>query len=381
MTGASSAQASPAGTPHLWDVLPSALSALGVPLPGPVALPLAPARRTVVVLIDGMGEQLVRRRAGHAPLLRAGLGTAYRLDCGYPSTTATSMGSFGTGMPPGAHGLVGYEMLVPGEDRIFNALSWQDGPDARRWQPGETAFELAERDGIAVTRIGPGYFDGSGLTTAALRGGSFVAVQALSARVDAAVTALRRSPRALVYLYWGDLDKVGHVHGVDSWEWTAELERVDAALAELVSRVPSDTSVLVTADHGMVDVPFEQRLDLFAEPDLLAGVRHVGGEPRAVQLYTEPGAAGDVAAAWAARLGRDARVVCRADLIAEGMFGPVREEVLPRIGDVLVNATADIAIVDSVRMRPELLRLVGLHGSVTPAETSIPLFVWPARIA
>jgi predicted AlkP superfamily pyrophosphatase or phosphodiesterase len=106
-------------------------------------LDLPPARRTVVVLIDGMGEQLVRRSAGHAPLLRAGLGTAYRLECGYPSTTATSMGSFGTGMPPGAHGLVGYEMLVPGEDRIFNALSWQDGPDARRWQPGDTAFELA----------------------------------------------------------------------------------------------------------------------------------------------------------------------------------------------------------------------------------------------
>lgn len=385
MSGATAAHGVPEplapSTPHLWDVLPAVVSALGVAAPTQPLLTLAPTRRAVVVLVDGLGEQLLRRRAGHAPFLRTGLDTAYGLVCGYPSTTATSMGSFGTGLPPGAHGLVGYEMLVPTEDRIFNALSWQDGPDARRWQPEPTVFELAERAGVAVTRIGPGFFDGSGLTTAALRGGNFVAAQDLSARVEAALAAVRQSRRALVYLYWGDVDKAGHVHGVDSWEWTAELERVDAALAELVARVPRDTTVLVTADHGMVDVPFDRRIDLADETGLLTGVRHVGGEPRAVQLYTQPGASGDVAAAWQSRLGEDARVVCRVDLVAEGAFGPVSDTVLPRIGDVLVNAVSDIAVIDSSRMRPELLRLVGLHGSVTPAEASIPLLVWPARIA
>jgi hypothetical protein len=376
----------PAGADRLDAVLPSVLTAIAPTGSRPYAarplLPLPPARRAVVVLVDGLGDLLLRRRAGHAPFLREALGAAYTLQCGFPSTTATSMGSFGTGLPPGAHGLVGYEVLVPGEDRILNELSWEDGPDPFAWQPERTVFELAGSLEVAVTRIGPGFFDGSGLTNAALRGGRFVAASALSARVDAALAAVRAADRALVYLYWGDLDKVGHVHGAGSWQWGEELESVDRELARLAAGVPSDTTVVVTADHGMVDIPFERRLDLALEPWLLDGVAHVGGEPRAVQLYCRPGAAADVAAAWRDRLGAAVQVTDRAAAVAAGLFGDpalVAERVLPRIGDVLVSCVDPIAVVDSGRMRPELLALLGLHGSVTPQEAAIPLLVWPAR--
>ncbi len=372
----------------LADVLPSVLTAIAPPGPRPYAgrplIELAPARRAVVVLVDGLGDRLLRRRAGHAPFLRGSLDTAYSLGCGFPSTTATSMGSFGTGLPPGAHGLVGYEVLVPETDRILNELSWEDGPDPLAWQPQRTVFELSEALDVAVTRIGPGYFDGSGLTNAALRGGRFVASAALAGRVDAALSAVRATPRALVYLYWGDLDRTGHVHGVGSWQWGEQLEAIDGELARLVASVPSDTAVLLTADHGMVDIPFERRLDLAIEPWLLTGVRHVGGEPRAVQLYCEPGAAADVAAAWRDRLGAAVHVQERAAALAAGLFGPqalLDERVRPRIGDVLVTCVDPIAVVDTVRMRPELLRLLGLHGAATADETAIPLVHWPARTA
>jgi len=384
----------PAGRPEdtaavgrLDAVLPSVLTALGSsryaarPL-----LPLAPARRAVVVLVDGLGLELVRRRAGHAPFLRAALPAAYRLECGFPSTTATSMGSFGTGLPPGAHGLVGYEVLDPATDRVLNELSWlhgaDAGPDPRRWQPEPTLFEQAVADGLAVTMIGPRHFDGSGLTTAALRGAVFASGSTLPERVDAALAALRGSARALVYLYWGDLDRTGHVHGVGSFEWGEELERVDAELARLVGSVPSDTAVAVTADHGMVDVAFEDRLDLALEPALMSGVRHLAGEARSVQLHCVAGAEPEVTAAWRERLGDRATVWSRAEAVAAGLFGdPERVEprVLPRIGDVVVNCGPDLAVVHSRQTKPELLALVGLHGSVTLDETAIPLLHWPAR--
>ncbi len=373
----------PAGT--LGDVLPSVVTALGSPRYAASAhLPLVPARRAVVVLVDGLGDALLRRRAGHAPFLRQALPAAYRLTCGFPSTTATSMGSFGTGLPPGAHGLVGYEVLDPDTDRVLNELSWQDGPDPRRWQPEPTVFEGAVADGLAVTRVGPGFFDGSGLTEAALRGGRFAAAHELPARIDVALEAVRAAPRSLVYVYWGDVDKLGHVHGAESWEWGDEVERVDAALARLVAGVPDDTAVLVTADHGMVDVPFEARLDLAVERELLDGVRHVAGEPRSVQLHCVAGAEADVAARWRARLGAAAVVTSRAEAVSSGLFGDperVADRVLPRIGDVLVNCVGPTAVVDTERTRPEILRLLGVHGSVTEQETAIPLFQWPARQA
>jgi hypothetical protein len=336
-------------------------------------LGLPPASRAVVMLVDGLGYEQLQRRGGHAPFLRGHLPTALPLDSGFPSTTATSMGSFGTGLPPGSHGLVGYEVLVPGEERIVNQLSWERGPDPRRWQPEPTVFERLAPEGVRATMVGPGFFEGSGLTTAALRGASFRAGSTLAQRVDAAVSAVRESARALVYLYWGDLDKVGHVHGVSSYEWSDELESVDRAVAELTARVPADTAVHVTADHGMVTVPHAGRLDLALERELLAGVRLVGGEPRSTQLYCVSGAAGEVADRWRARLGDAAWVASRDELVDGGWFGTTRPAVLPRIGDVVVSMLGDGAVVDSERMRPQVLRLVGLHGSVTTAERAVPL--------
>jgi hypothetical protein len=366
----------------LVGVLPAVARSLGVAEPDgdrPDLLDLLPAKRAVVVLVDGLGYDLLRQRSGHAPFLRGLLPAAHRLSAGFPSTTATSMGTFGTGLPPGAHGLVGYEVLVPGEDRLLNELSWDSGPDPRVWQPCQTVFERAVADGVAVTRIGPGFFDGSGLTNAALRGGGFTAARSLEDRVDSALSAVGASTRSMVYLYWGELDKVGHVHGCQSWEWGDELELIDRSLARLVEGVPSDTSVHVTADHGMVDAPHALRIDLAHDPELAADVRHVGGEPRSLQLYCQPGAAEDVLATWRGRVGARAWVLSRDEAVEQGLFGAVSSHVLPRIGDVIVAMRDNFAIVDSRTARPALLALLGLHGSLTPAEMSVPLLQVPAR--
>jgi len=365
----------------LAGVLPAVVRSLGVAGQegafDPLDLP--PARRAVVVLIDGLGDDLLRQRSGHAPFMRGLLPAAYRLSAGFPSTTATSMGTFGTGLPPGAHGLVGYEVLVPGEDRLLNELSWENGPDPRLWQPNQTQFERAVTAGVDVTRVGPGFFDGSGLTTAALRGGGFKAASSLDARVDSALTAVRASRPALVYLYWGELDKVGHVHGCQSWEWGEQLELIDRCIARLAAGVPSDTSVHLTADHGMVDAPHDLRIDLAHDGELAANVRHVGGEARSLQLYCEPGAAEDVLATWRERVDTRAWVLSREEAIGAGLFGAVSAHVLPRIGDVIVAMRDNFAIVDSRTARPKLLALLGLHGSLSPAEMGVPLLQVPAR--
>ncbi len=367
--------------PGLADVLPAVATSLGVGpgagMPSP-RLALAPTRRAVVVMVDGLGHDLLVRRAGHAPFLRSQLAGTRRVPAGFPSTTATSMGTFGTGLAAGVHGLVGYEVLVPDEDRLFNELSWEEGPDPFRWQPHETVFERVTRAGVRVTRVGPAYFDGSGLTNAALRGGRFVAAGTLAERVDATVSAVRADERALVHLYWGDLDKVGHVFGCDSWQWGDELEAVDRELARLAASLPADCSLTVTADHGMVDVPLHVRLDLADDSRLTAGVRHVSLEFRAPQVWCEPGAASDVLAAWTEVLGDRALVRSREHAVAAGWFGAVLPENLPRIGDVVVAMEGPNAVVDSRRARPELLALIGLHGSLSEDEVAVPVVHVPA---
>lgn len=368
-------QAAPAAS--LADVMPAAAAALGVGRLARPALQLPPARTVVVLLVDGLGDALLAERGGHAPFLRrlrAAQPDAVAM-AGFPSTTATSMGMLGTGLLPGAHGLVGLDVLDPDRDRLFSELAWDPEVDPHRWQPEPTVFEQLEAEGIGSVRIGPGYFDGSGLTEAALRGGRFVAADTLQARADAAVEATRATGPGLVYVYWGEVDKSGHVFGCRSWQWGDELTAADRMAQQLAERLPAGSLLVVTADHGMVDVPFERRLDVAHEPDLAAGVRHVGGEARALHLYCEPGAAPDVLAAWRERLGDSMQLTTREEAVRDGWFGPVHPRVLPRIGDVVASAVGEVAVVDSRTQRPEALRLLGLHGARTDAERRVPVLL------
>ena len=356
----------------LARVLPAAAAAVGVDLPGQPSWSLPAARRCCVVLVDGLGWQNLTDRATRAPFLRGLSASGRVLSAGAPSTTVTSMGSFGTGLPPGRHGLVGYEILDPDTGRLLNGLHWDPAVDPLRWQPQPTLFEQLDAIGVASVRIGPARFDGSGLTKAALRGGRFRGADRLSDGCAAAATELAGDAR-LVYLYWGGVDYAGHTHGWRSRQWRDALADLDRALGRLYRMLPADTLLVVTADHGMVDLDHSRRHDLATSPGLLDGVRHIGGETRFLQLYVEPGRTDGVARRFTGEFGDRAWVRTRADAVRAGWFGPVDPLVEPRIGDVLVAAAGEFGLVDSRVAEPKLLAMIGQHGSLTAAEQHVPL--------
>jgi hypothetical protein len=329
-----------------------------------------------VVIVDGLGQRLLEEEAKCAPFLSSLLPDGRTLTAGCPSTTATSMGSFGTGLPPGQHGLVGYEVMDPDRGVLLNELRWDPGTDPVRWQPHQTVFQTLTAAGVPVSQIGNPEFAGSGLTAAALRGSEFVGTKRLRDRVDLAVDMLRDAKPALVYLYWGDVDGAGHLHGWRSREWRRALRRTDRELSRLARGLGSGTLLLITADHGMVDVPHADRLDLAQRPDLDDGVAVLGGEARFAQVYCRPAAdPAGVAGALAEAIGDRAWVRTRDEAIAAGWFGSVQDRVRGRIGDVVVAARETFALVDSRSARPQLLALIGQHGSLTAAEQLVPLLI------
>jgi hypothetical protein len=155
-----------------------------------------------------------------------------------------------------------------------------------------------------------------------------------------------------------------------------QLTHVDRLAAAIAEGLPPGAQLVVSADHGMVTVPEEGRLDFDTEPSLQAGVRLLGGDPRARYVYTEPGATDDVRAAWCELIGDRAWIRTRDEAIAAGWFGPVVEpHIRDRIGDLIIAARTDFAIVQS-RVTPRMSQLIGHHGSLTADEQLVPLLVY-----
>ena len=291
------------GTGSLPDLAGSLLASLGMDgEPDPLRLP--PTARACLLIVDGLGWELLREHPAAAPFLSELTTTGRALTAGFPATTVTSLSSLGTGLTPGQHGMLGYQVAVPGAGRLLNGLRWDDRVDPLRWQPSPTIYERAAAAGVAAYRVAAAGLEKTGFSAAAMRGASYRPADSPGALVAQAAEALAESDRALVTVYHGDLDGTGHAFGSQSDAWAYQLAYVDKLAEQLAGALPSATTLHVTADHGMVDSSPDDRIDVDTEPALREGVALLGGEPRARHVYAVPGAAEDVLAAWRGGAGR-----------------------------------------------------------------------------
>jgi len=362
----------------LADVLSGALASLTAQSS---LLALPAARSAAVLLADGLGMSALRSRAGHARRLTAAIprrGGA--IEAGFPTTTASALATLTTGLPSGQHGMVGYTVRDPQRDGVVQQLGrWPADLDPLTWQPHATLFESARASGIDPVVVAASRYRSTAFTEAVLRGARFVVAPTIPERIEATLDLLSASTPTLVYTYVPELDMAGHASGTESAEWLAALEQLDAAL-DALARPPRGAGVLLTADHGMIDVPEQSRLVVHAASELWRGVRHVAGEPRCLQLHLESG--DDLARVlerWRAAESARAWVVSREEAIAAGWFGgPVSGGVAERIGDVLVAARARVAYYDEREATARALAMVGQHGSLSPEEMRVPLARWGA---
>lgn len=373
----------------LAELLPSVLAVLTGSSGDALGLQgvLSETRSICVLLADGLGRDLLGQHRDVAPAL-AGLRTApgsRNLDTCFPSTTVTSLASLGTGTPAGRHGLVGYTAWMREVGAVVNLIQFNRYGEAKpntlvrrlvpeSVQPNRTVFQQAHAAGVPATTVSDRRFANSGLTRAALRGPRYVGWDTPDEIPALVAAVLAEAGPSLVYAYDPRLDHAAHGVGVGGDAALAALAAVDTVVAQLHDALPSDAALLVTGDHGMVDV-VDGRIDIDDEDDLGAGVRALGGEPRMRHVYAEPGASGDVLDAWRERLGDVAWVRSGKDAVADGWFGPhTGPEARGRVGDVVAAYHGDGGVFCR-RIDPRQAELIGHHGSLTEAEAIVPLLV------
>jgi len=354
----------------LTDVSTSAAAAVGVAGYADT-LGIGPCRQVVVLLVDGLGWNQLQARPDLAPVLTAM--SAVPIDASFPTTTPVGLGSFGTGLLPGAHGLVGASFWLPESEAILSPLHWGNDPLPVAVQPEPTVFEVVARSGVTTSTVSPAAYADSGLTRAVLRGPVYRAADDVDDRIREVSAILARGGASFTYVYWPELDRVGHEFGVDSEQWRAALVRVDELVARLAEALPPGAALVVTADHGMVDCPADLRIQVDDDRRLMDGVRHLAGEPRARHVYVRPGAAHDVCEAWRTVLGDRATVMSRVEVEMSGLMGDVEPALAGRLGDVMAVANGPVMLAS--RVDAKVSQLLGQHGALTDDEVRIPAVI------
>ena len=347
----------------ICNVVPALLAPGSEPpawLPGPAV----GARQLVLLALDGLGwEQMAARR--HLVPTLAGM-TGGPISTVAPSTTATALSSLALGCPPGEHGVVGYRINVRGD--VLNVLRWRTpAGDARSVIPpaqvqARPAF-LGRRP-IVVTRA---EFAGTGFTAAHLADVRFRGWRTTSTLVEEVRLALVAG-EPFVYAYYDGIDKVAHEYGLTG-HYDAELKSADRLVSDLLDVLPADAALVVTSDHGQVQVG---EAIVGIHDDVMAQVELLSGEGRFRWLHARPGGGLDLAVVARECHSDRAWVRTREEVMEEGWFGPrVSEAAAARFGDVVLAAIDPVAFEDPADTGP--YRLESRHGSLTPAEMLVPL--------
>ncbi len=321
------------------------------------------ARQVVLFVVDGLGHRQLQERAHLAPTLASMMQGPITTVA--PTTTATALTSIATGAAPGEHGLVGYKMRVAGE--LLNALRWTSptGDARERIDPVELQ-PITPFAGTGPPVVSPALFADTGFTRAHLRDTRYVRYW-LPSSIPVDVAAVLGDGAPFVYAYYDGIDKMAHITGLDE-HYDAELATVDALVSAVAAALPAGAALVVTSDHGQVEVG--ERMQPIA-PGVLELCAHVSGEPRFVWLHASGDQAGALLDAATDAHGDVAWVVPVERVLDEGWFGDqVSAPARARLGEVALVAREPVALVDPAN--PGAV-LQGRHGSLTADEVLVPL--------
>jgi hypothetical protein len=330
------------------------------------------ADQVVLLVIDGLGWEQLHDRAAIAPTLAGASKTGTAITSVAPTTTATALTSIVTGRAPADHGVLGYRLAV-GDDEVLNVLRWQVGSgtarDARESIPAAHFQPLPPFPGASapVPVVSRAEFGGTGFTAVHLGDSPLHGYRVLSTMV-VETRRLLAEGAPFVYGYYDGIDKVAHAHGLGE-HYDAELRAVDQLVADIAGALPDGAALVVTADHGQVEVGSHVVLP---GKDIMSAVRFISGEGRFRWLHAKPGAAKDLLATSDELYGETTWVRSQDQLVEDGWLGgPLRDGVASRLGDVALVPHAPVAYLDPADTGET--RLAARHGSLTSAEMLVPL--------
>lgn len=352
---------------RLSHVFTSAFASVGGDVENILRLPKV--NHAVVILIDGLGYENLLKAKSYSRFLNSKLGESIR--CEFPSTTATSLAGMATGLRSVDHGILGYSVYDRVNRSPINLLNgWSSRSQARAFKKAST---ISERDTeVSIRVIGPTVYQSSGFTELTMAGAEYLAEDSIEDRLYR--SSRGTGSKTLTYLYIPELDQLAHRFGVGSLAWLNELEAIDGLISNFIERLPSDFGVIITADHGVLDVPREAHVMLDAFAWYLDDVEYTAGDPRCNFLYLkEPKSITSTKSKLQDAFGNDAIICDVEDLKRAGWADWTSINAKAVAPELLIIWHSEMVGYDRRFAKSTHVKMVGQHGAISDVETRIPL--------
>jgi len=345
--------------------------------------PLAERRNLVLLVLDGLGYEYLTQQGAGSVLHRQ---LQARLTSVAPPTTATAITTFLTGQAPQQHGLTGWFTWFRELGSVLAVLPFT--PRCSSQPLGGAGVSAAalfghvplfDRLAVKSASVCPDWIAHSDFNRAHLGRAELLPYRDLEQCFSAIARAVRSTDApGYVYAYWPGFDRLAHEQGVASDAVSEHFAALDAGFARLLDRLAgTNSTVLVTADHGFVDVAAEHRVALSAHPvlkDCLA--LPLCGEQRLSYAYVRAGCGQRFEDYLDEHLGQAIEWHYSETLLQQGLFGlgEPHPELASRIGDYTLIMKQGHVIQDPI-VGEKPFAMVGFHGGLSAAEMYVPLIV------
>ena len=342
--------------------------------PNPLSIP--PRQSYAVVLVDGLGVANIKSAAGHAGFLNQKLNNSKSLFSGFPTTTATSLASFATGKESGEHAFIGYRIFDRKASKAINLLNDLGNENLpAKYQDLETISQQAVTSGKRVVTVGPGEYSASGFTQATMPAAKYLTAKTIEERFEITRSELAK-PGALVYLYIPELDQLAHRFGSQSQRWLNVIESLDSAMSQFTKSLPKGSGAILTADHGVIDVPQTSHVYL-DDYESVNGLSMIGGDPRVAFLYFDQGT--DLQSkrqSIESELGAHVDVTTVQELVEAGWYQPLSAAATRVAPDLVLLPKGNRVVYHRGFAKVKSMAMIGQHGGMSKAEWEIPLLVF-----
>ncbi len=342
---------------------------------------LRPYKKIILLVLDGLGYHYLQKHGGD-DWLKTNLHS--KITSVFPSTTASSITSFATGLPPDRHAITGWfvhfkelgtvSKVLFCQPRFGGGSFTQAGIDVKDLiGSGPISDKMKAHCFIVTPR-----FIADGPFTTATRGRAAIQPYDDLPGLFAGMGSILKRARSetFIYAYWPEVDHLCHLHGVDSPKVKAHFRDLDVRIARFWQSVKGDDVILlVTADHGLIDTPRQKVIDLDKHPGLKQCLTlPLCGEPRVAYCYVHPDRVTQFRRYVSGHLGEACKLYSRAQMISQGFYGPgpADPRLAQRIGDFALVMEDGWCLKDFI-WGEERFYLKANHGGTTPQEMLVPL--------